>query len=112
MIDPLPEIKKLTQVGSLQSYLDEFDALLSKVDLTESQAVSHFLGGLKHEVELSVRLFRTATLQDAYRLARVQDLLWNSKHPTQNTYTTKPHSYSKPSYTTTPATIKTVANPH
>lgn len=66
MIDPLAKKKKIRQTCSLQTYLDEFDALLSKADLTESQAVSHFMGGLKHEVELSVRLFKPTTFQDAY----------------------------------------------
>lgn len=71
--DPLSNIKRLKQTGSLPEYLEQFDALLrSKVDLNEAQAVSHFLGGLKHEVELSVRLFRPSSLQDTYGLARVQ----------------------------------------
>lgn len=55
--DPLSDIKKLKKTGSLSEYLEQFDALLSKVDLNETQDVSHLLGGLKHEVELSVRLF-------------------------------------------------------
>lgn len=47
LIDPLVEIKKLKQTGTLQEYLEEFDNLLSKVDLSEPQALSHFLGGLR-----------------------------------------------------------------
>lgn len=77
------------------------------------QAVRHFLGGLKEEVELSVRLFRPTTLQDAYGLARVQDLLWNTKTSiTNQTQTKQPKTYSN-SYTPyTPVTKKTSANPH
>lgn len=110
ILDPIVELKKLKQTRSLKSYLEEFDTLLSKADLSESQAISHFLEGLKHEVELSVRLFRPTTLQDAYGLAKVQDLLWNTKSTPSQT----PKPYTKP-YTTqthTPTIIKTSVNPH
>lgn len=74
--DPATEIKKLRQVGTLQQYLEEFDVLFSKSGLNEAQAVSHFLGGLREEIELSVRLFNPTKLQSAYALTKVQELLW------------------------------------
>lgn len=49
--------------------------MLSKANLTKSQVVSHFLEGLKEEVELSVRLFWPTTLQDGYGIGKVHDLL-------------------------------------
>lgn len=38
--DPLADMKNLKQDGTIKQYQDEFDLLLSKVDLTEEQAIS------------------------------------------------------------------------
>ena len=62
-------------MASLQSYLEEFDLKLSKTNLSEAQVISHFLDGLEEEIELSVKLFNTTTLQSAYALAKVQQML-------------------------------------
>ena len=71
--DPMAEIKKLRQTGTLNEYLQAFDVLLDKVHLGEEQAVSCFLARLRHEVEMMVRIFNPKTLQDAYSLAKLQE---------------------------------------
>ena len=52
--DPMAEVKKLKQTGSLEEYLKAFDMLMDKAQLNESQAVSYFLAGLRHEMEMMV----------------------------------------------------------
>ena len=49
--------------------------LMDKAQLNESQAVSYFLAGLRHEMEMMVRMFNPGTLQDAYSLAKLQEAL-------------------------------------
>ena len=65
-VDLVVEIKKLEQIGTLQHYLDEFDIRLSNTNLNEAQATSHYLGELKEEIEISIRLFNPTILQSAY----------------------------------------------
>ena len=73
--DPMAEIKKLKQTGGLQEYVRAFDMLLDRTHLGEDQALSCFLAGLKHEVEMLVRMFNPKTLQEAYSLAKLQEAL-------------------------------------
>ena len=49
--------KKMKHIGSLQQDLSEFDLKLSKIDLNEAQAINHFFGGLRKEIEMSIQLF-------------------------------------------------------
>ncbi|XP_071687166.1 uncharacterized protein [Rutidosis leptorrhynchoides] len=71
--DPMAELKNLRQTGSIDSYYEEFEALLNKVELTVKQAVSLFLGGLQKEIELTVRMFKPKTLEEAYGLSKFQE---------------------------------------
>ncbi|XP_071689028.1 uncharacterized protein [Rutidosis leptorrhynchoides] len=52
--DPMAELKNLRQTGSIDSYYEEFEALLNKVELSVTQAINLFLGGLQKEIELTV----------------------------------------------------------
>lgn len=72
--DLVAELKKLKQVSSLQTYLQEFDLQLSKSNLSEAPVISHFLGGLREEVDLLVRVFKPTSLKEAYELAKVHDV--------------------------------------
>jgi len=47
--------------------------LLNRVDLSINQAVSCFLSGLCDEIQCAVRMFKPASLQDAYCLAKLQE---------------------------------------
>ncbi|PKI48777.1 hypothetical protein CRG98_030819 [Punica granatum] len=42
--DPMVDLKNLRQAGLVQDYMTEFNALLNRVTITESDALSHFLG--------------------------------------------------------------------
>ena len=55
--DPMAEMKKLKQTGTLEEYMIAFDSLLDKAQLSEEQALSCFLARLKHKMEMVVRMF-------------------------------------------------------
>ena len=64
---------KLKQLGSAAQYQEKFDMLLNRVDLSIAQAVSCFLSGLCDEIQCAVRMFKPASLHDAYCLAKLQE---------------------------------------
>ena len=71
--DPMADLKSLTQTGSLQEYMEEFDVLFNKVTLTEEYFLSCFLSGLKEEIKIPVKMIGPSSLQQAYALARMQE---------------------------------------
>nr|GEU62439.1 hypothetical protein [Tanacetum cinerariifolium] len=71
--DPVVELKNLKQVTTVQLYLEQFEALMNKVELSEAYAVSLFIGGLKDAISMLVRMFKTNTLTDVYCLAKIQE---------------------------------------
>nr|GEX29542.1 retrotransposon-related protein [Tanacetum cinerariifolium] len=72
--DPMEEIASLQQGNELHEYNNAFDALLNKVTLSESQAISLYLKGLKPEIRGLVKMFKLGTLHEAYGLAKIQNL--------------------------------------
>ncbi|KAG8384912.1 hypothetical protein BUALT_Bualt04G0167500 [Buddleja alternifolia] len=71
--DPMSELVNLKQNGSIREYLDKFDELMNCVELPEPYAISCFLGGLKSDVVVHVRMFKPRTLQDDISLAKLQE---------------------------------------
>lgn len=63
--DPLAELMKLKQQGTVEQYQESFDALLNRVELPTSHAVSCFLSGLCDEIQNAVRMFKPQTIRDA-----------------------------------------------
>ena len=84
--DPLADLQNLWQIGSLQSYMEEFDELYPRAEVKESQALSFFLSVLVDELQMPVRIFKPKTLVDAYSLAHLQEIattaLQNKPKPT------------------------------
>jgi len=64
---------KLRQTGTVELYQENFDSLLSRLDLATPQAISCFLSGLTKEIQNAVRMFRPQTLHVAYCLAKLQE---------------------------------------
>nr|GEW30987.1 hypothetical protein [Tanacetum cinerariifolium] len=71
--DPVSEIRKIKYQSNAKDYQDDFDTLLSRVDVSEEHAVRFYLGGLPTEIEMGVRMFRPTTLDDAYQLTTLQE---------------------------------------
>lgn len=68
-LDPMLELKQLRQTGSVREFQFAFARLLAQCDLSVSQAISCFLGGLKEELVNPVKMHEPQTLSKAYRLA-------------------------------------------
>ena len=60
----------------------------------KGQALSCFLAGLKHDMEIMVRMFNPKTLQEAYSLAKLQEALKNE--PEMVSYTRVKRTSNKP----------------
>ncbi|GJR52082.1 retrotransposon-related protein [Tanacetum coccineum] len=71
--DPMVELKNLRQTTIVQVYQDLFEALMNKVELTESYATSLFIGGLRDEIGMAVRMFKPTKLTDVYCFAKMQE---------------------------------------
>ncbi|GJS16173.1 retrotransposable element Tf2 [Tanacetum coccineum] len=71
--DPLGEVKKLKQTESVQDYIDAFNKLLCRIDLSMEQSMSFFLAGLQHEIELDVRMLKPRTLVELYGLCKLEE---------------------------------------
>ncbi|GJT79233.1 gypsy/ty3 retroelement polyprotein [Tanacetum coccineum] len=76
--DPLAEIKKIKHVKSVQDYIDEYDKLLRRVELSEEKIISFFMAGLKNDVEVAMRMFNQRSLAELYGLAKLQEANLNA----------------------------------
>lgn len=57
----------------MQDYVDLFDELLIRVELSEEYVVSCFVRGLKQEIGLIVKMLALRTLAKAISLAKIQE---------------------------------------
>ncbi|XP_070022382.1 uncharacterized protein [Nicotiana sylvestris] len=71
--DPMGDLKDLRQVSSVQDYVDLFDELLTRVELSEEYVVSCFIRGLKPEIGFPVKMLAPRTLAKAISLAKIQE---------------------------------------
>ncbi|GKB86719.1 putative mitochondrial protein [Tanacetum coccineum] len=71
--DPMAELKNLKYETTVKEYQSQFEKLMNQVDITESQAISMFIGGLPASIELKVRMFKPRSLTDAFSLAGLQE---------------------------------------
>lgn len=60
--DPMVALKNAKYEKSAKEYQDLFDTLLRRVEISEENLVSMYLGGLPTELEMSVRMFKPKTL--------------------------------------------------
>ncbi|GJX29422.1 transposon ty3-I gag-pol polyprotein [Tanacetum coccineum] len=117
--DPMADLKNLMQNGTIKVYQDPFDALLSKVDITESQAISR--DGMKTNIAMMVRMFKPRTLANTCCLANLQEATNKSRIKTKPLYlryknvaSTSSGSYSKSNVSTsnTRPLLALLAPPH
>nr|GMD82510.1 Transposon Ty3-G Gag-Pol polyprotein [Ipomoea batatas]GME15449.1 Transposon Ty3-G Gag-Pol polyprotein [Ipomoea batatas]GME19231.1 Transposon Ty3-G Gag-Pol polyprotein [Ipomoea batatas] len=72
--DPLAELAKLTQTGTVADFQAAFEKLLNRVTgVTETQLVSYVLGGLKPHVRRELLLARPRTVLAAFELAKAHE---------------------------------------
>ncbi|GJX58410.1 hypothetical protein Tco_0289800 [Tanacetum coccineum] len=106
------EEAQVTTVQIVQLYQEQFEALMNKVKLSEAYAVSLFIGGLKDEISMSVRMFKPNTLTDVYCLAKIQEATFHVLKTKQTPLLTTPkahytNSYANRSMTYPPKTTTT-----
>ncbi|GJZ49966.1 transposon ty3-I gag-pol polyprotein [Tanacetum coccineum] len=117
--DLMVELKNLKQATIVQLYQEKFEALMNKVELSEAYAISLFIGGLKDEICMSIRMFKPNTLTDVYCLAKMQEAtlqVLKTKQtpflPTPRAPYTNTNSYANRNVTYPPkATTTTLAFP-
>ncbi|GJX49659.1 reverse transcriptase [Tanacetum coccineum] len=79
--DPMVDLKNLRQTTSVQVYQELFEALMNTIELTESYAISMFIGGLKVKIGMAVRMFKPTKLTDVYFfLAKMQHTIVVTKN--------------------------------
>nr|KYP39328.1 hypothetical protein KK1_039377 [Cajanus cajan] len=71
--DPMAELMRLRQRGTVTDYHNDFDAIVSRIELSESHQLSCFLGGLKLEIQMMVRMFQPTSVMKAFSLAKMYE---------------------------------------
>jgi len=71
--DPLAELMKLRQLGSVEQYQENFDSLLTRVELPVNYVISYFLSGLRDEIQNAIRMLKPQTIHEAYCLRKLPE---------------------------------------
>ncbi|KAE9590116.1 putative succinate dehydrogenase (quinone) [Lupinus albus] len=74
--DPMADLMKLRQKGTIGEYHEEFDAIITRLDFPAENSLSCFLGGLRNDVQMMVKMFQTQTVRKAFTLSK----LYESSH--------------------------------
>lgn len=69
--DLIEELKKVRQTCSVKEYQAVFERHLTRVNLSEENAISCFLGGLKHGVNIAVKITNPTTISQVYKTTRM-----------------------------------------
>lgn len=86
----------MRQMVSLESYILDFDILQNKVEISKKQALLFFVGGLEIKIKNLVKMFKPETLEQAYKISRLQT---NTFFSTQSNYRNLPTStYNTPKH--------------
>ncbi|KAK8947110.1 hypothetical protein KSP39_PZI006748 [Platanthera zijinensis] len=93
--DPMSELKNLRQRTTVQNYLDEFELLLHRVSVSEDNAISLCLGGLREDIQYGVRMFRPKSLQETFSLARLQEQQLSYRNRKSTSYREEHSSYEE-----------------
>ncbi|XP_019425117.1 PREDICTED: uncharacterized protein LOC109333995 [Lupinus angustifolius] len=81
--DPMVELMNLRQKGHVADYHEEFDAIITRLELFEEYTLSCFLGGLKQDVQMMVRMFPPQLVRKAFALAKLYESANNHNPLTQ-----------------------------
>jgi len=110
--DPMAELMRLRQKGPVTKFHEQFDAIVSKVELAEEHQLSCFLGGLKQDVQMMVRMFQPDSIRKAFSLAKMYESAITT-HPQQKLFSksAKTIHFSKPPLFPTPPNPAETSNP-
>jgi len=56
-------------------YHEEFDSVITRLNLSDTYVLSCFLGGLKKDVQMIVRMFQPLTVSRVFALARMYEVV-------------------------------------
>ncbi|KAG8382862.1 hypothetical protein BUALT_Bualt05G0123400 [Buddleja alternifolia] len=71
--DPITELTKLKQIGSVLVYLNQFDGIENCWNISKYDAINLFLTGLREDIKSVVQKFKLKTLHEASCLAKLQE---------------------------------------
>ncbi|XP_029129148.1 uncharacterized protein LOC109806874 [Cajanus cajan] len=71
--DPMVELMNLRQHSTVTIYHEEFDAIINQLDLAADYILSCFLGGLKHDIQMLIRMFQPTTIMKAFSLSKLYE---------------------------------------
>ena len=69
---------------SVEEYHEAFDYIISRLQLSDDHILSYFLGGLKKEIQMLVRMFQPNSVRRAFTLAKMYEAS-NSQFVTSTT---------------------------
>ncbi|XP_019451750.1 PREDICTED: uncharacterized protein LOC109353842 [Lupinus angustifolius] len=96
--DPMVELMNLRQKGYVAKFHEEFDAVITRLELSEEYTLSCFLGGLKQEVQMMVHMFQPQSVMNAFLLAKLYEASQNSNSSFQFPFkSSKAPSFTKQS---------------
>ena len=79
--EPMAELMNLRQQGCVIEYHEAFDVFVSRLELSEEYTLSCFLGGLKKDVQMMVRMFQPDSMRRAFSLAKMYEALSSQSKP-------------------------------
>lgn len=102
------ELMRLRQKGSVIKFHEQFDAIVSRVELAHQ--LSCFLGGLKQDVQMMVRMFQPYSIRKAFSLAKMYESAITA-NPQQKLFSksAKTSHFSKPPLLPTPPNLAETA---
>jgi hypothetical protein len=72
--DPIEALISIKQTSTVELYKTQFEMLSNRVKgLSDSHRLNCFLGGLKEEIKIGVRMLNPHNLIAAYELAKMQE---------------------------------------
>nr|KYP46500.1 Transposon Ty3-I Gag-Pol polyprotein [Cajanus cajan] len=71
--DLMADLVKLRQKSSITENHEEFDSIVSRVELSEAHQLSYFLGRLKQDVQMMVKMFQPDSVRKAFSLAKMYE---------------------------------------
>jgi len=81
--DPMVVLMRLRQKTSVDAYHEEFNSIITRLKLANDHILNCFLGGLKQDIQMIVRMFQPTSLQHAFTLARTYKVANSSKSTTK-----------------------------